>query len=160
MAKEIEKKYLVIKNKLPRLKNGETYLQGYLCFSPLIRFRITKNDACINIKNVKPGRMVRDEFEFHDQLTKVEINKLKSLAVKKPVQKTRYKIKYKRMIWEIDVYQKDNEGLITAEIEIPTEKFEPEFPDWIDKDGEITNDRRYFNRNLGKRPYKRFKDKL
>ena len=85
MAKEIEKKYLVIESKLPELKNGEVYLQGYLCLSPLIRFRIAGNDTCINIKNLKSNKTVRDEFEFHNQLDKEEIDALTSLAIKKPI---------------------------------------------------------------------------
>jgi len=160
MAKEIERKYLVIEDKLPELKNGEAYLQGYLCLSPLIRFRVTGNDTCINIKNVKSGKIVRDEFEFHNELTEEEVNELKSLATKKPIQKIRYKIEHRGMIWEIDVYQGDNEGLITAEIEMPSEDFTPDFPDWVNKDMEITNDEKYFNRNLGDHPYKEFRDKI
>ena len=160
MAKEIEKKYLVIKNKLPELKNGEVYLQGYLCLSPLIRFRVTGDDTCINIKNVKPGKIIREEFEFHNQLTKEEVEELKNLAVKRPIQKIRYKIEHKGMVWEIDVYKGDNEGLITAELEMPNEDFKPDFPDWLDRDKDITNDENYFNRNLGDHPYKEFKNEL
>lgn len=160
MAKEIEKKYLVIESKLPELKNGEVYLQGYLCLSPLIRFRIAGNDTCINIKNLKSNKTVRDEFEFHNQLDKEEIDALTSLAIKKPIKKDRYKIEYKGMVWEIDVYQEENQGLITADLEMPNENFIPDFPDWVDKNKEITNDERYFNRNLGDHPYKEFKNEI
>ncbi len=160
MAKEIEKKYLVIKEKLPELKNGQLYLQGYLCLSPLIRFRVVGNDTCINIKKMKPGSVTREEFEFHNQLTGEEVTELIDLTVKKPIQKTRYKIEHSGMIWEVDVYQGDNEGLITADIEMPSENFKLVFPDWVNKDRDITNDEKYFNRNLGDHPYKEFKDKI
>lgn len=159
MAKEIERKYLVIKDKLPELKNGEEYLQGYLCLSPLIRFRAVGNEVCINIKKMKPNSITREEFEFHNQLTRDEIGELKNLTVKKPIQKIRYKIEHHGMIWELDVYQGENEGLLTAELEMTNEDFEIDFPDWVDKNGDITDDEKYFNRNLGDHPYKEFKSK-
>jgi CYTH domain-containing protein len=160
MAKEIERKYLAIKSKLPKLENGEVYSQGYLCLSPLIRFRIVGNDTCLNIKNLKTGNVSRDEFEFHNNLNEDEINDLAKLAINKPIQKTRYKIEYESMVWEIDVYSGDNEGLITVDIEMPNESFELDFPDWVDKSREITNDERFFNRNLGDHPYKEFREEV
>ena len=158
MAKEIEKKYLVFKNKLPKLKNGVLYTQGYLCLNPLIRFRIIKNDVCINIKNIKKISIIRDEWEFYNKLNKNEIKELINLSIKKPIKKIRYKVKYKKSIWEIDVYQEQNRGLITADVEIPNINFKIEFPDWVDKNKDITDDEKYFNKNLGDNPYSLFKN--
>lgn len=160
MAQEIEKKYLVLKNKLPKLKKGVFITQGYLCYNPLIRFRIIGNEVWINIKKIKKGGFTRDEWEFHKKLDKKEIKKIIKLSIEKPIYKIRYKVKHKGSMWEIDVYQRENKGLITAEIEIPSKNSKINFPEWINKKREITNDKRYFNRNLGKRPYKTFKNKI
>ena len=102
---------------------------------------------------------MRDEFEFHNQLTKQEVEELSHLAIKKPIQKIRYEISYRGMVWEVDVYQGDNEGLITADIEMPSEDFKLDFPDWVDQNADITNDERFFNRNLGDHPFQEFTKK-
>ena len=154
MAQEIEKKYLIFKDKLPALKNGILYIQGYLSISPLIRFRIIKNEVCINIKKIKKDIHVREEWEFYNNLTLPEIKKLIQLSISKPVKKFRYKIKYKDLIWEVDVYQEKNIGLVTAEVELPNKKHKIIFPEWVDSKREISNDKRYFNRNLGNHPFK------
>ena len=156
MPIEIEKKYLVLKGKLPKIKNGALFIQGYLCLNPLIRFRIINNDVCINIKKIKDGGEVRDEWEFHSKLNKKEIDSLVALSIKKPISKIRYKIKKNKLLWELDVYQGENSGLITVDIELPSKDFKIEFPDWVDSSKEITNDARYFNKNLGDKPYNSF----
>ena len=156
MAKEIERKFLVIKNLLPKLKNGVLYIQGYLCLQPLIRFRIIGKKVILNIKHGKMGSITRDEWEFFNNLDDKEIRRLIGLSCKKPIEKIRYKIKHKNLVWEIDAYQKENEGLITVEAEIPSENHQIEFPSWVDSKQEITHNPRYFNANLGENPYKEF----
>lgn len=153
MAKEIEKKYLVKAELLPELNDGSLYIQGYLSINPLIRFRIKNNSAIITIKKVSSDGISRDEWEFEKEISDEDINGIVSLAVKKPISKKRYKLEFKGFIWEIDVYQGDNLGLITADIEIPTQDTDFVFPDWIDSTKEITNDPKYFNVNLGDNPY-------
>ena len=154
MAKEIEKKFLVHAKQLPTLQNGKLYKQGYLCQKPLIRYRAVGNAVIITIKNVDVGGVNRDEFEFSNELSNEEIDKLTTLSIKKPIEKIRYKVEFGGLIWEIDVYQGENEGLMTADIELPNENHVINFPEWIDKDVEITNDPKYFNVNLGDNPYK------
>ncbi len=160
MAQEIEKKYLIFEDKLPKLKNGSLYIQGYLCLSPLIRFRIIKNEVCLNVKQIKKNSLVREEWEFYNNLNGFEIKKLVKLSIKKPIQKIRYKIRHKNLIWEIDVYQGENKGLITAEVELPEKNYQILFPKWIDADHEISDDEKYFNKNLGDHPFKLFKNTL
>lgn len=157
MAQEIEKKYLVLKNKLPKLKNGILFIQGYLSFNPLIRFRVINNDVCINIKKIKGNGSVRDEWEFHNKLDNKEIKKIVQLSIKKPIKKIRYKVKQKKLTWEIDAYQGENKGLITVDVEIPKRNSKIYFPNWVNQNKEITNDEKYFNKNLGEKPYKQFK---
>jgi adenylate cyclase len=54
--------------------------------------------------------------------------------------------------WEIDEFFGDNEGLITAEIELddPDEDFE--VPEWAGE--EVTEQKKYSNFQLALRPYK------
>ena len=158
MAIEIERKFLVIKDKLPKLENGQHFIQGYLSGyqegQPNIRFRIIDDEVVITIKKGEKGSIKRYEWEFKQALPKDEIAELKSLAVRRPIEKIRYKIPFEGLIWEIDVYQRDNDGLITADVELPSVDYSIEFPNWIDSESEIGNDPKYFNLNLGEHPYK------
>lgn len=160
MAKEIEKKYLIFKDKLPKLKNGVFYIQGYLCLLPLIRFRIIGSEVCLNIKKIKKNSPIREEWEFFNNLNETEIKKLINLSIKKPIKKIRYKIKSNNLLWEIDVYQGENKGLITAEAELPEKNYLTVFPSWVDAKHDISNDKKYFNLNLGDKPFKSFKNEL
>lgn len=153
MPEEIERKYLVYKDKLPILKNGTLFIQGYLSIEPHVRVRIIGNKVIIGIKNIiKDGRS-RNEWEFEKKLNKEEIKSLVKLCIKKPIEKIRYNIKHKNLIWEIDEYQADNKGLITADVELPYIDYPIDFPDWISSSEEITHNPKYFNTNLGEHPY-------
>ncbi|MFA6382365.1 MAG: adenylate cyclase [Candidatus Buchananbacteria bacterium] len=153
MSEEIERKYLVYKDKLPILKNGTLFIQGYLSIEPHFRVRIIGNKVIIGIKNIIKDGKSRNEWEFEKKLNKEEIKSLLNLCIEKPIEKIRYNIKHKDLIWEIDEYQADNKGLITADVELPYIDYPIDFPDWINISKEITHNPKYFNTNLGKHPY-------
>lgn len=156
MSTEIERKFLVHQKKLPPLKNGRKYLQGYFSLQPHVRFRIIGNKLIVTIKEVSQDGRIRKEWELFSQINQNDKNQIAALAIRKPITKTRYKVKYKKLVWEIDFYQGENKGLITADIEIPRPDFPISFPSWVDTSREITNDPRYFNANLGENPYKKW----
>ena len=57
---------------------------------------------------------------------------LDELAEKPIIEKTRYKIPAGNgLTWEIDEFHGVNEGLIVAEIEVPSEDTSFEKPDWL-----------------------------
>jgi adenylate cyclase len=58
------------------------------------------------------------------------------------------------LIWEIDVFQGDDRGLVIAEIELQHENEVLEKPNWLGR--EVTSDPRYSNANLAKTPYRRW----
>jgi len=162
MAIEIERKFLVIKDNLPKLTGGQHFVQGYFCGStpdePNIRFRIIDDEVIITIKKGEKGSIKRYEWEFKQKLPEEEIGELKSLAIRKPIEKDRYKIPYADLVWELDVYRGENEGLVTADVELPSVDYNISFPDWIKQKSEIGNDPKYFNINLGEHPYPEFRD--
>ena len=153
MPIEIEKKYLVHKNKLPVLADGQYFTQGYLSRKPNVRFRVIGDDVTITIKKGIEG-ISRYEWEFKQNLPKAEIEELVKLAICKHIEKIRYKIPFEALVWEIDVYQGDNDGLITADVELPSVDYPIIFPDWIDKESDISSQPQYFNYNLGENPFK------
>lgn len=153
MGKEIERKFLVDLEKWNKLSKpaGHHYRQGYLLTDPnkTIRVRLTDTNGYLTIKGKSSG-ISRPEFEY--EIPKEEARELLDNFSVSELSKTRYKIEYMNKLWEVDVFEKDNEGLIVAEIELELEKEEFEKPDWVAK--EVTEDERYYNSNLTQYPFK------
>jgi CYTH domain-containing protein len=156
MALEIERKFLVRPELLPHLQSGLNILQGYLSDEPSIRFRIVGEKVIITIKRLnKDG----SRFELETEKSGVSIDEqedLKSLARYPVIEKIRYRIPYFDLIWEVDVYQGENLGLITVDVELPSLNYPIKFPEWVNPEAEITTDPRYFNWNLGQFPYSKW----
>jgi CYTH domain-containing protein len=154
MPIEIERKYLVkhdLWNALLKPK-GEYYRQGYIVneISKTVRVRATENHGFITIKGKTDNPAIKPEYEY--QIPKSEAIELLNSFTGNNIEKTRYKIDYEGKLWEIDVFQGDNEGLIVAEIELNSIEELYQIPEWIDC--EVTHDGRYFNANLSKNPFK------
>lgn len=154
MGLEIEKKYLVHQHLLPKLGIGERMVQGYLSQTPSVRFRIIGRSMVITIKDYY-SRSRRFELETPaKEITDDEIQKLRTLAISPPIVKVRHKIiDGQGLIWEIDVYEGENQGLVTVDVELPEEDHPILFPEWVANENEITGDLRYTNLNLGRKPF-------
>lgn len=153
MALEIERKFLVDKSiwantEKPR---GNFIRQGYISADPnkTIRVRLTDEKAFLTIKGKSVGA-TRAEFEY--EIPQNDAKELLDNFSESELSKTRYKIDFGGKTWEVDVFEGNNEGLIVAEIELDSENEEFLKPDWIDV--EVTDDVRYFNSNLTKKPFK------
>jgi adenylate cyclase len=59
-------------------------------------------------------------------------------------------------IWDLDVFEGANAGLVVAEIELDDEAESFQMPDWAGK--EVSDDARYYNINLIENPYSNWKD--
>lgn len=156
MAIEIERKYLVNKDKLKSALQdaGTQYRQGYLLTDPqkTIRVRIGGDKAFLTIKGISTGAS-RLEFEY--EIPKADAQELLDKFCTAVISKTRYEITFAGKLWEVDVFSGDNEGLIVAEIELESESEKFELPDWADK--EVTGEEKYYNSNLSINPYKNWK---
>jgi len=151
MAKEIEKKFLVKGDQWRELAEGTIYRQGYLSTEKerVVRVRTIGNTGYLTIKGITVGAS-RLEYEY--EISVSDSNEmLDQLCLKPLIEKKRYKIEYAGLIWEIDEYSGDNQGLIVAEVELESEDQEISMPGWIGK--EVTSDPRYFNSNLTKHPF-------
>ena len=67
------------------------------------------------------------------------------------IEKIRYEIMFAGFKWEVDRFLGDNEGLLLAEIELPSEDQQFTLPPWATI--EVTGDKRYYNSNLTQYPY-------
>ena len=154
MAIEIERKFLILKDKLPLLQGGEHLIQGYLReASPQIRFRIIRDNVIITIKSPL-GDGTRFEFEAKKgSVSAQEQASLQELALYPLIEKVRHRIPYAGLVWEVDVYQGANLGLMTVDVELPALDYLLVFPPWVDAQAEVTQDPRYFNTHLAQYPY-------
>jgi CYTH domain-containing protein len=64
----------------------------------------------------------------------------------------RYEIPFGKHLYEVDVFEGDNKGLIIAEIELEDENESFEKPNWLGQ--EVTGDDRYYNASLSVSSYK------
>ncbi|ADY56262.1 adenylate cyclase [Syntrophobotulus glycolicus DSM 8271] len=158
MGLEIERKFLVHKDRLPPLRGGTTIYQGYFSLDPSVRFRIIGENVYLTVKEYYHNGS-RFELETEKNgITEEEKAKLMMLAIVAPVVKTRYCLEFKGLIWEIDVYGGENEGLITVDVELPSMDYPLSFPSWVDANQEITFEKKYSNQNLGASPYSQWSD--
>ncbi len=151
MANEIERKFLVRDERWRSLATGTEYRQGYIPSKDgySVRVRIADNQGFLTIKGPTVG-ISRLEFEYPIPVEDAQ-KMLDQLCERPQIEKTRYKIELDGLIWEVDEFAGDNQGLIVAEVELTDENQTIQLPDWIGE--EVSEDLRYFNINLAKHPF-------
>ena len=164
MGTEIERKYLVKKAEWRSYKNlqispdlGEKYCQGYIPTNngTTVRLRIVGDRGYMTLKSKTMGN-TRSEFEY--PIPAEDAREMLTTFCDKPlIEKVRYKINFSNLIWEVDEFSGDNQGLIIAEVELKSEDQKIDIPDWIERE---VNDKKYYNSYLVKYPYSQWEDKL
>jgi len=145
MGVEIERKYLVTGNpwSLYDKVKTTTIKQGYISKSKkhTVRIRLTNKKAMITIKGPTKG-FSRSEFEY--EIPYDDGLELIKMCDGDLIDKTRYVVTDEHgQVWDIDEFHGINEGLVVAEIEIPSEDTPIVIPNWVTK--EVTFDKRYTN---------------
>ena len=150
MATEIERKFLVHKDLLPALTDGQHIVQGYIptADKTAVRIRIKGQQAWLTIKGANQGAS-RLEFEYPIPLDDAR-KMLTELCTGGAIDKHRYEIVHQGLIWEIDVFAASNAGLIVAEVELENEQQVVNLPAWAAE--EVTHDARYYNNQLMQNP--------
>lgn len=149
MALEIERKFLVKGNGWKQ-GQGVQICQGYLNRDKerTVRVRLAGDEAFLTVKGITTGA-TRQEYEYPIPI--LHAKQLLKLCDGPIIEKVRYAITHNDLIWEVDEFFGDNEGLIIAEVELKREKQFFERPSWLGQ--EVTEDPRYFNSNLCETPY-------
>lgn len=147
MPQEIERKFLVPDLRRVPLGEGELIQQGYLATTSSceIRVRLRAARAFLTIKSAQKGR-TRSEFEYAIPLAEAQV--LLNTLCENTLLKTRHSVNVAGLLWEVDVFQGNQEGLVMAEVELQSEEQPLELPSWIGE--EVTEDARYYNANLAK----------
>ena len=155
MGVEIEKKFLLTGEEWKKLAGGTAYRQGYLSSvkERTVRVRTINDKGFLTIKGISVGA-TRLEYEY--EIPFDDANELLDELCEKPlIEKNRYKVEVGAHTWEIDEFFGENMGLVVAEIELESEDQEFETPAWVGE--EVTGDPRYFNSNLIKEPFTKWK---
>ncbi|MCL4244404.1 MAG: CYTH domain-containing protein [Candidatus Dadabacteria bacterium] len=150
MADEIELKFLV--KQIPdRLSDHEAHQikQGYVSLGEDgTEVRLREKDGKFFLTVKSGGNLKRQEAEI--RIGKKDFYALWPFTEGRRVEKLRYDIPCGPHVIELDVYSGKLEGLVTAEVEFESAEecsaFAP--PLWLGKD--ITNDKRYKNKNLSR----------
>lgn len=150
MAKEIERKFLVDLAKWDRNGIAIKMEQGYLAIvdKKVVRVRIADNHAYLTIKGNLSG-ITRDEFEYEIPVS--DASQMMKMCIGNTVQKTRYVEEIEGKVWEVDVFEGLNEGLVVAEIELESENEAFVKPTWALQ--EVSSETRYYNFNLSQKPF-------
>ena len=151
MAVEIERKFLLLNDDWRAQVSEQQYLaQGYLGGArSSVRVRIGGQQAWLNIKSMALGT-TRLEFEYAIPLDDAKVM-LKELAEGPVVSKTRHHVDIGAHRFEIDEFDGDNAGLIVAEVELTDAAETFPRPTWLGI--EVTEDSRYYNVNLARKPF-------
>lgn len=151
MALEIERKFLLKDDSwTSQVARSHVLKQGYLASSPgpTVRIRTSDQRAFLTIKGKTTG-ISRVEFEY--EIPMEEALELLKLSANAPIEKTRHIVKADGHVWEIDVFEGANLGLVLAEVELQSEDEQIVLPAWIGM--EVSDDPRYFNSYLSQNPF-------
>ena len=158
MFQEIERKFLVDGDFMAEVVQATDIKQGYLCggSGASVRIRVRGDKGYLTIKGKRSPNGV-SRFEWEKEITKEEAEALLGLVEGGCIEKTRYLVPNTdgKHTWEIDVFHGENEGLVVAEIELDDENDTFDKPAWLGK--EVSDDRRYYNSQLLRNPYKNWK---
>lgn len=153
MQTEIERKFLttssLFKEQAVRVMNIQ---QGYIGTT-------SKGEARVSIRDEKAWVIIKSNdrlsrLEYEIPIPKKDAEELLARTCGRIIHKTRYIIPAQSdmLKWEVDEFHGEDEGLIIAEIELPTEDTQFDKPQWLGE--EVTDNSIYYNSSLSERPWK------
>lgn len=147
MAKEIERKFLVINNLYESMaETCHHIVQGYVSLRKegTVRVRILDDRAFITVKGVTRG-IERDEWEYPVPVDDAR-QMLERVTEGAVIDKERFVVPYGGHVWEVDRFSGDCSGLVLAEVELGSPDQTVSLPPFIG--AEVTGDPRYYNSSL------------
>lgn len=142
---EIERKFLVNSNEYKnKAHKSIKIVQGYLSKDPerTVRIRICDDRGFITIKGVSSEDGL-SRYEWEKEIPFQEAKELLSICLPTIIEKSRFEVYYKNILFEVDEFYGKHEGLIVAEVELESTQEKVELPDWIGK--EVTGNKNYYN---------------
>jgi adenylate cyclase len=149
----IERKFLVVSvDFIAQAFAKNKIAQGYISTHPerTVRVRIKGNKGFLTIKGSGNASGL-SRFEWEKEIDLQEAEQLMKLCEKGVIEKVRHEVNVGKHVYEVDVFEGENDGLIIAEIELQSENEAFEKPNWLGR--EVTGDERYYNAFLSQNPY-------
>lgn len=141
---------------MPFVASSSRIAQGYIARSEELTLRVRTRDdkGYLTIKGRSDeAGMRRDEWEY--EIPVEEARELLRFS-RGTIDKTRYLVPVGCHTFEVDCFYGENEGLVMAEVELKSEDESFERPAWLGR--EVTGDRRYYNSQLLKNPYTKWRE--
>ena len=171
MHTETERKFLVKDSSFKDLAiRSHRIAQGYIAHDGgnTVRVRFKDSTGILTIKGPSMDGMSRAEWE--KEISLQDAKDLLTLCHGGIIDKTRYIVpagaipgntsvipgpdRESPLYFEVDEFHGENEGLVMAEIELPSPDTPFEKPSWLGQ--EVTGDRRYYNSYLTRIPFKKW----
>jgi adenylate cyclase len=156
LALEIERKFLIHGLEWKSAATSCSFLrQGFISIGPegVVRVRLIDDQGVLTIKGPARGT-VRAEYEYEIP-ARDAAQMLEELCQRPLIEKTRYRVSFGGLLWEVDIFAGENEGLCVAEVELEEEGQQIELPPWVGS--EVTGDPRYYNSSLVRNPFSRWR---
>jgi adenylate cyclase len=150
VALEIERKFLVIGDGWREQARTTLSITDHLIARfemGKARIRMCNNAATLTFKGKRRGI---SRSEYHIDLSPDEAEAMiADFSVAPPLQKRRHEVEANGLVWQVDEFGGSLTGLVTADVELPSEQHELVLPSWVDR--EITLDRTYSSSTLAAR---------
>lgn len=163
MGVEIERKFLLADDSWRAgIARSERIAQGYLVgvralqsgdAHASVRVRRAGERAWLNIKSATLG-IERAEFEYPIPVD--DAAQMLATLCDGVLEKIRHHVTVDGVLFEIDEFLGDNQGLVVAEVELPSVDSPFPRPAWLGR--EVSAQLRYYNVNLIEHPYSRWSD--
>lgn len=151
MAFEIERKFLLANDSWKSYVVSSSHLvQAYISHrhEGVVRLRIVDDAvARLTIKGKTDG-IQRHEWEYDIPVQDAHNMIAQGVIEGDYIEKTRHTVEYDGFMWEIDIFHGRHEGLMLAEIELPSADAPIALPPFIGR--EVSHDPRYFNSALNR----------
>ena len=155
MSSEIERKFKVKKvpqeilDTIEPLELVQTYLEAPEGQERRVR-AINNERFVITVKQPLPNNPLT-RIENEREITEEDYNLFLHQQKGTQIKKKRYKVPANNgLVYEIDIYEGELDGLMVVEVEFPTEEMANNFekPDWFGRD--VTSNKDYKNASLAK----------
>lgn len=151
---EIERKFLVTSEAFKaQATHSESMIQGFLNTHPdrTVRVRLQGSKGKLTVKG-RSNEAGTTRFEWETPLSANEAEALLELCEEGIIEKIRFAVPFEGHLFEVDVFENDNDGLIVAEVELSEENETFKKPSWLGI--EVTGELKYYNSQLSNKPYK------
>jgi CYTH domain-containing protein len=139
---EIERKFLL--DRIPEDVSSRVLIrQGYIYKGESeLRIRVDDKHATLTYKGGRSGATrVEKEIQIPYEDGERMLRDCSDQIIK-----TRHFVHHGDLLWEVDEFHGEHEGLLLAEVELTSEDQNVEIPEWVGM--EVTHDQKYYNSNL------------